>query len=142
MFLQTKNGPQPATNFITVDSAIKLLKLLYLEPNEEAFPHKWGTTNIQIVRTWIEINKLTPAHKSELQIETEDLDETVKVPLVETVVQSDDDSDDGLFDEDNRNVQPKQNEHRGRKPVKATSSFPGKTKTKKDNNDDDDDYEI
>lgn len=140
LFLQTKNGAQPATDFITVDSAVKLLKLLYLDPHEDSFPHRWGTTNIDVVRTWIDTKKLTPAHKSELQIESEELDETQKVPAVETVGTSDDDSD-GLFDEDNLCNDEQDDVNRTRKPTKGDGSVSTKTKAKRDYKHDDD-YEI
>lgn len=69
---KTPNGPKTATNFITVDSTIKAITMLYGEENNEEgqgelyLPPGFGDDNPILLDQWFKRDLLSDAHKIQL----------------------------------------------------------------------------
>ena len=87
---RTREEPARASDIITIDSCIKLIKMLFGEqsdPNDPdvlMIPLNWGSDNgAYITENWIHPDKLNQAHRVELQMTQHNFDD-----------QNDDSSDD------------------------------------------------
>ena len=73
-FNLTPNGPARATDFMTVESAIAMLKMIFgesIDPNNPeilSFPHNWGSDNQDVLSQWIDLDLLDDGHRSELMM--------------------------------------------------------------------------
>jgi len=71
--------PRPASCFILCDDVVKAIKMLFgesLDPNNRdilTLPRNWGRDNPNTIALWFQLDKLTAAHKVELQMTHPDI---------------------------------------------------------------------